>query len=86
MYICNVIKNKETMTTIITILQANELIDNVLSVKDLQNVLFNIESRKVLNDFCNKEFESLINLYASKEICTNDIYNSLDELKFKLNN
>jgi hypothetical protein len=74
------------MKTITTISQANELIDNVLSVADLQNVSFNIESRKVLNDFCNKEFKSLINLYASKEICTNDIYNSLDELKFKLNN
>ena len=74
------------MKIITTILDANKLIDNVLSSKDLQNVLFNIENRKVLNNLCNQEFNALINLYNLKEISTNDIYNSLDKLKYKINN
>lgn len=74
------------MTTITTISEAKLLIDSVLSVKDLQNVLFNIKNRKVLNNICNQEFNCLINLYTSKEICINDIYNALDELMFKINN
>ena len=74
------------MTTITSILKANIFIDNVLSAKDLNNVIFNLPNRKYLNDFCNQELNSLIALYNTKEITTNDIYNSLDELKFKINN
>ena len=74
------------MTTITTILEANTLIENILSVKDLKNITFNFENRKLLSDLCNQEFSNLINLYGLKEITISDIYNSLDELQNKINN
>jgi hypothetical protein len=74
------------MTTITTISEANTLIENILSVKDLKNITFNFENRKLLSDLCNQEFSNLINLYGLKEITISDIYNSLDELQNKINN
>ena len=74
------------MTIINTILEANTLIDNILSAKDLKNIYFDFENRKILSDLCNQEFNNLINLYSLKEITTNDIYNYLYELKYKINN
>jgi hypothetical protein len=74
------------MTYINTILEANTLIDNVSSIKNLKNVIFDLKNRNLLNDFCNQEFKNLINLYHIGEISMNDIYNILDELKFKINN
>lgn len=74
------------MTTITTISEANTLIENILSVKDLKNINFNFENRKLLSDLCNQEFSNLINLYGLKEITISDIYNSLDELQNKINN
>jgi hypothetical protein len=78
--------NNNNMTTITTISEANTLIENILSVKDLKNITFNFENRKLLSDLCNQEFSNLINLYGLKEITISDIYNSLDELQNKINN
>ena len=74
------------MTTINTILEDNTLIDNVSSVKDLKNITFDLQNRNLLNEFCNQEFKNLINLYHIGEISMNEIFNILDELKFKINN
>jgi hypothetical protein len=86
-YLCNFTpSNNNNMTTITTISEANTLIENILSVKDLKNITFNFENRKLLSDLCNQEFSNLINLYGLKEITISDIYNSLDELQNKINN